>query len=126
MIKKVLIIILVLLSTWVEAQSTYKGISLTYGTRPTISDNFKWDEEDAGLSIPIHIDDDNTVTIYSQITQKYIAISSGETLDEYSTMWKTIDVDGNRCNIYITNMNNSVYLFVEYKNYGWFYELAEY
>ena len=126
MIKKVLIIILVLLSTWVEAQSTLKAVSLRFGNRVTVDDPFEWDALETGLNIPVHISEDNTITIYSKVKQKYVAIEAGKDLDETTTMWKTIDIDGSRCNLYLTYMENSLYLLVEYRTIGWYYELVEY
>jgi hypothetical protein len=125
-IKKLLVVALLLLSSWVEAQSTLKAVSLRYGERVTVDDPFEWDKLDTGLNIPVHISEDNTITIYSKEKQKYIAIDAGENLDQHSTMWKTIDIDGNRCNIYMTYIDNSLYLLVEYRTIGWYYELVEY
>jgi len=124
--KKLLFIALLLFSTWVEAQSTLKAISLRFGERLNVDDPFEWDEMDTGLNIPVHITEDNTITIYSKVQQRYIAIDAGKDLDENTTMWKTIDLDGSRCNVYLTYMENSLYMLVEYRTIGWYYELIEY
>jgi len=124
--KKLLVVALLLLSSWVEAQSTLKAVSLTYGSRVSESESFTWDKQGDDLFIPVHISEDNVITIYSEVVQRYVAISTGEDIDEYSTMWKTIDVNGKRCDVYITNVDGALYLLISYKNYGWFYELVEY
>jgi hypothetical protein len=124
--KVIAVIAFLLLGFLIQAQSTLKAVSLKVGSRQTVSDSYVWDEEATPVNIPVHISEDNTITIYSKEKQKYIAIDAGENLDQHSTMWKTIDIDGNRCNIYMTYIDNSLYLLVEYRTIGWYYELVEY
>jgi|APGre2960657404_1045060.scaffolds.fasta_scaffold34018_3 hypothetical protein len=124
--KVIAVIAFLLLGFLIQAQSTLKAVSLKVGSRQTVSDSYVWDEEATPVNIPVHISEDNTITIYSKVTQKYYAIEPGEDINDHSTVWESIDIDGSRCNVYMTVIDNSLYLLIEYRTIGWYYELQEY
>lgn len=124
--KKLLILFLLILSLASFGQVTYKATTLKIGVRENSLQDLEWKSFDTGLEIPVHISDDNVITIYSKIFQKYYPITEVAASDGVSTIWTCIDKDGKRCNVYLIVVLGSNYLHVEYDDMGWYYKLEEY
>ena len=113
------------MSICIHAQYNFTGISLTYGHKEKVEDDFIWEKTEKRIKIPIQITSDNVIIIHSEARQRYKAQSKGEPVYPNSIKWETIDTEGKRCIVYLSNIKNTMYLFVNYEKVGWFYELKE-
>lgn len=121
-----LLVALLFSSLLCYTQHVYKATSLTLGTRLNPDYDFDWSDTDYGMSIPIHTSKDNVITIYSKTTQIYYLTTGVTELEDRTLTWKAIDSQGDNCTMYMMEVDKHIFLFIEFFNVGWYYEITKY
>ena len=119
--KKILTILLLLLTTYGFSQPTYaRSYSFSYGIKNDSTGKVDWSESTKTNVLIKYLN--NTITIYSKDEQVYRTIGGGEKLTE-STKFLCVDPDGKRCFTYLGHNleTNTLYLLIEYTDISWIY-----
>lgn len=119
--KKILTILLLLLTTYGFSQPTYaRSYSFSYGIKNDSTGKVDWSESTKTNVLIKYLN--NTITIYSKDEQVYRTIGGGEKLTE-STKFLCVDPEGKRCFTYLGHNleTNTLYLLIEYTDISWIY-----
>lgn len=120
--KKLILLILVLLSsTILSAQTFLRASALTFGLKSETTGITTWDDPEK-VNILVKVEE-NKVTVYSKTTQVYRKItltSKAETI----AIWYCSDLNGNNCNLTMfttADTPGAIFLHVEYSDAEWMY-----
>lgn len=118
----ILAVIFLLSGLLSHAQNYYRAVSLTLGTRVNSNYKFDWGTTEYDLYVLIETMG-NRINIYSAVPQTYYKVGKLVERDSQTYFWRAIDKEGDECNLYMMKLDGHVYLFVEFDNIGWYYEV---
>jgi hypothetical protein len=124
--KKLLLLLLLSVSSIAYGQITMKAVSVTIGTRAYPGAEMVFGNTDENLNIPVHVTEDDVIHIYSKEDQVYYKTSKSSTDPQGDLYWSAVDQDGDNCTMYLMTVDGATLLLIEFSNISWYYELQNY